>query len=271
MQLLFYYATLVSLFGTVSTSSIFRVDSNECSALVTQELRKEKWLLADNMPGGFCNQLFGIYSYVPLARLLNVGVIVGPVYSRKSFTVTYDEFLLNYIKLPFSAFFDVSHFAQYWAYKGLRVLDKRIYAGCLNKTAIVPIVRHQFFCFKDDAILRMVNQSNVTIADLAPGDGVQVVGHKGLMAFYNHLQSGSKNFANETDGTPNKHLKQLAEVHSSLVPTAKIWWVTSKLSAKHMTESVSFSIIDYTIYIAADVIVKTFLPLFLKSPPTKQK
>jgi hypothetical protein len=271
MQLLLHYATLISLFGTVSTSSIFRVDSNECSAIVTQELRKEKWLLADNMPGGFCNQLFGIYSYVPLARLLNLGVILGPVYSRKSFTVTYDEFLLNYIKLPFSAFFDVNHFAQYWATKGLRVLDRRIYGGCLNKTAIVPIVRPKFFCFKDDAIFSMVSQSNVTIADLAPGGGVQVVGHKGLMAFYNHLQSGGRNLANETDGTPNRHLKQLAEVHSSMVPSAKIGWVTSKLSDTHMTLSTTFSMIDYTIYIAADIIVKIFLPLFLKSSPTKQR
>jgi hypothetical protein len=56
----------------------------------------------------------------------------------------------------------------------------------------VPIVRPLFFCFKDNAIVSMVSQSNVTIADLAPGDGVQVVGHKGLMAFYDHLQSGSK-------------------------------------------------------------------------------
>ena len=255
MQLLLYYATLVSLFGTMSTSSIFRVDSNECSALVTQDLLKEKWLLADIMPSGFCNQLFGIYSYVPLARLLNVGVIVGPVFSRKSFTMTYDEFLLNCIKLPFSAFFDVNHFAQYWAYKGVRVLDKRTYAGC-------------FFCFKDDAIFNIVSQSNVTIADLAPGDGVQVVGHEGLMAFYDHLQSGSKNLANETDGTPNMHMKQLAEVHASMVPSAKIWWVTTKLPDTHMTE---FSIIDYTIYLAADIIVKTFSPLFLKSRATKQK
>ena len=247
MQLLHYYATLVSLFGTVSTSSIFRVDSNECSASVTQDLLQKKWLLADNMPGGFCNQLFGMYSYVPLARLLNVSVIVGPVYSRKSFTMTYDEFLLNYIKLPFSAFFDVNHFTQYWASKGVRVLDKRTFAGCLNKTAIVPIVRPQFFCFNDDAIFSMVSQSNVTIADLAPGDGVQVVGHKGLMAFYDHLQSGSKNLAKETDGTPNMHLKQLAEVHSSLVPSAKIWRVTTKLSDTHMTDLTSFSIIDYTI------------------------
>ena len=222
MQLLIYFATLISLFGTGSTSSIFRVDTNECSALVTKDLLEEKWLLADNMPGGFCNQLFGIYSYVPLARLLNVSVIVGPVFSRKSFTVTWEEFLVDYIKLPFSAFFDVDHFTRYWATKGVRVLDKRPYARCINKTAIVPIHRPHFFCFKDDALLSMVAESNVTIADLAPGDGVQVIGHEGLMGIYNHLQSGSKILANETEGTHNMHLKQLADVHSSMVPSHKI-------------------------------------------------
>ena len=43
--------------------------------------------------GGFTNQLFGIYSYIPVAEILNCsGVLVGPIYSRSSFEDPYRRY-----------------------------------------------------------------------------------------------------------------------------------------------------------------------------------
>jgi hypothetical protein len=47
-----------------------------------------RWLLADSVPSGLCNQFSGIYSYITAAFYYNTSLIVGDLYSRTSFDYT---------------------------------------------------------------------------------------------------------------------------------------------------------------------------------------
>ncbi len=71
-----------------------------------------RWIIADVTPAGLSNMLFGVYSYIPVALLYNVtGIIVGPMFSRRNFQQTYEEFVLeDFVELPFSYFFRCKSF-----------------------------------------------------------------------------------------------------------------------------------------------------------------
>jgi hypothetical protein len=62
------------------------------------ETALNRWLLGETIIGGLCNQLFGVYSIIPTARLLKAdGVIIGPMHSRyDNFEIDYKVFVMLY-------------------------------------------------------------------------------------------------------------------------------------------------------------------------------
>jgi hypothetical protein len=82
-------------------------------------MSQAQWLLGETNPGGLSNQQFGIFSYIPFARMMKTNLIIGPVYSRRSFTTTFQGAVNSKIELPFSYLFDLNHYQRYWREKGL--------------------------------------------------------------------------------------------------------------------------------------------------------
>ena len=100
-------------------------------------------------------------------------------------------------------------YSNFWAKKGLQIIEKHEIIKCLNMSALLTLERPRFFSFSDDELLSMVKASNGSLP-FSPGVGVQV-GGLGMTALYNHLQSGEQD-------NRNRHLQQLADIHASLVP-----------------------------------------------------
>ena len=193
-------------------SPLFVKDSAHCNDSVLDKLLQTSWLIAEHNSGGFYNQLFGMYSSVAFARLVGTDLMVGPIRTRKSFTTSADG-NGSVEMLPYSSFFNISVYSNFWSRKGLQIVEKHDYVKCLNMSAVVTLERPRFFSFSDNELISMVNASNSSLP-FSAGVGVQV-GGLGMTALYNHLQSGEQD-------NQNKHLKQLADIHSSLVPNKLI-------------------------------------------------
>ena len=210
----FLFTAVLLLWNAVEVQShkvispLFIKNSTYCNDRVLDKLLQKSWLIGVHNSGGFCNQLFGMYSSVALARLMGTNLILGSIRTRKSFTTSNNR--KNPVEmLPYSSFFNVSVYSSFWERKGLQIIEKHQVVKCLNMNAVITLERPRFFSFSDGELLSMVHASNIKLP-LSPGVGVQVGGH-GMTALYNHLQSGKQD-------NRNRHLQQLADIHSSLVP-----------------------------------------------------
>ena len=188
---------------------LFVKNAPHCNDSVLDKLIQKSWLLGEHNSGGFCNQLFGMFSSVALARLLGTNLILGPIRTRRSFATPNSLNEQTVELLPYSSFFNVSVYSNFWAKKGLQIIEKHEIIKCLNMSALLTLERPRFFSLSDDELLSMVKASNRSLP-FSPGVGVQV-GGLGMTALYNHLQSGEQD-------NRNRHLQQLADIHASLVP-----------------------------------------------------
>jgi hypothetical protein len=127
------------------------------------------WLLGDSGSSGLCNQLFGVFSYIPVAKLFNAsGLVVGELYSRHGFDGAHSR---SWSKLPFSWFFDWEYFKSYWKNEGLDMIENTHFNSCyghyhaegyLNR--VFPIKREPaFWPLQPDKLLELLPQSNVLV------------------------------------------------------------------------------------------------------------
>lgn len=115
---------------------------------------------------GLSNQLFGIYSYVPVALLWNVSLVVGEVYSRSSFEKAMSKYDTDWSGWPFSSFFDFDHFSRTWAKRGLLTMERSQYDNsCLASRCNQLTVEREphFWPNKDQIINRMLQLSNIPL------------------------------------------------------------------------------------------------------------
>lgn len=178
---------------------------------------KHTWVKGENAMNGLSNQLFGIYSYVPVALLWNVSLIVGDVYSRDSFQNAMAKYE-GWNSLPFSSFFDFDHFQTTWIKRGVAVLELRQFekACGFEKYQHLTVTREPaFWPNKDLVINQMLEQSEISL----PIPDHTVLQFDALRpkftAMYNYWKGGMR----------NKLL--LLHVHRSLRPAKPIRQVVS--------------------------------------------
>jgi hypothetical protein len=92
--------------------------------------RHNRWLLAESVPTGLCNQLSGIYSYVATAFFYNSSLIVDDLFSRTSFEHPWPLQDNQWTRLPFSSFFDWYHFSNFWRMRGVEMIEGHQYRRC---------------------------------------------------------------------------------------------------------------------------------------------
>jgi hypothetical protein len=183
------------------------LDTDNCRSLISTEMLQRQWLLGETNPGGLCNQLFGIFSYIPFARLMKTNLIIGPVYSRRSFTTTFNEFINSNIELPFSYLFDLKYYQRYWKEKGIQIVESHTIDRCLNRSAFLITQRPRFFSFSDSQLMDMMKKSNIALPLVGKGTGIRVEENCRFTALYNHLQAGLSRQI--TSGSTNTHLQQV--------------------------------------------------------------
>ena len=215
--------TWMTVLAKAQHSPVFLKNITLCDGAITEKMSQQPWLIGEHSPGGFCNQLFGIYSTIPLARLIGANLILGPIFSRRSFTTTYEKFKENMVALPYSSFFDYGHLRKFWRERGLQVVQKVDVKECMNMSAVLAIKRPRFFSHNDQELHNMLSASNFSLP-LPRGVGVSVTENHGLTALYDHLQDGNTLLLKEEgqNATSNRHLQQLADTHSSLQPNGKM-------------------------------------------------
>jgi hypothetical protein len=185
---------------------------DHCRELSFPQSEVKRWILAENAMNGLSNQLFGIYSYVPVALLWNASLVVGSIYSRRSFTVEMGKYE-GWDAMPFSAFFDYEHFAMTWRRRGVDMIQREDYdSSCLRGAfAHYTVVRDPHFWPNKDAVLnQMLAKSSVPYP--IPARSVVRFDDKypKFTALYNYWKGGLK----------NKML--LLRVHRSLRPAASV-------------------------------------------------
>eukprot|EP00598_Pedospumella_elongata_P011167 CAMPEP_0185016420 /NCGR_PEP_ID=MMETSP1098-20130426/100359_1 /TAXON_ID=89044 /ORGANISM="Spumella elongata, Strain CCAP 955/1" /LENGTH=405 /DNA_ID=CAMNT_0027545613 /DNA_START=240 /DNA_END=1457 /DNA_ORIENTATION=+ len=166
---------------------------------------------------GLSNQLFGIYSYVPVALLWNMSLIVGDVYSRDSFQNAMAKYE-GWNSMPFSSFFDFDHFQTTWLKRGLAVLElAQFEKACgYEKYQSLTVTREPaFWPNKDLVINQMLEKAEISL----PLPDYTVLQFDALRpkftAMYNYWKGGMR----------NKLL--LLHVHRSLRPAKAIRKVVS--------------------------------------------
>ena len=154
---------------------------------------KNRWLLGDVAVGGFTNQLFGIFSMVPTALLLNSSLIFCEVSSRHSFEHSWGTYAQKkHIWLPFHYFFDWKHFQSYWKKKrNLDIVQKHTVASCLqglnSNFSVIP--KHKFFGNSDTVIVNLVKEINITIPIPSKYKLLRFGTDTKMTALYNYWQS----------------------------------------------------------------------------------
>ena len=209
--------------GQVEYFPIFNENVTKCDNAITEEMTSKPWLISEHVPGGFCNQLFGVFSTAPIAKLIGANLILGPLFSRRSFQTSYEDFTDNMVKLPYSAFFDVKHMRNFWHSRGVEIVQKMDVKACMNVNSIVTIWKPRFFSYSDAEIMQVI-ETNWTLP-FPPGAGVLFTNEHSMTAFYDHLQSGRNLIIKgdeDVEDIPNKHLLQLGDMYNSLLPNTKI-------------------------------------------------
>jgi hypothetical protein len=186
--------------------------SAKCIRLSDGIESQRTWVVAENAMNGLSNQLFGIYSYIPVAILWNVSMVVGPVYSRPSFKQEVQKYK-GWNAVPFSQFFDWNFFVESWLPMGVHMVEQNIFKrSCLIKSLEVKTVVREphFWPNKDLIINQMLSKSSIPLP-ITEGSLIKFdEKYPKFTALYNYWKGGLK----------NKVL--LIKVHNSLRPAANI-------------------------------------------------
>ena len=215
-------------------------DTSNCYAL----LGDDSWVIGEPDAAGLTNQLFSVFAYVPMCRVLGAtGLIVAPLYSRLSFSQTYGEINRDeqVVKLPFGEFFDFVHFQQYWSTRGLKVLEYRSVQHCIeqanhtdsNYTLAIYNRRQKngdwWFKTNDSQIEQLAEQSNIKIP-LHPRTIVKGEHKNTFMGQYNYFVGGDTRVSPK--GRKNPRLKLLMDVYLSLKPASHIAEIVNHILAQ---------------------------------------
>lgn len=173
---------------------------------------EKSWIIGENAINGLCNQILGIFSYVPVAILWDVNLVVGEMFSRSSFDAAPSN-LENWKRVPFSTFFDWAHFSRFWLQHGLRTVEYHEYVrDCFyDQSTMVTIVKDpSFWPVKNSILMEMLAKSSVPFP--IPPDKVLKLDdeHSKFTALFNYWKGGLK------------HKLLLLKVHNSLRPSPTV-------------------------------------------------
>jgi hypothetical protein len=160
----------------------------------------DNWLYSWTGITGLCNQLSAVYAAVPTALVLNASLIVGPMYSRKDFGLKHRDFhkiQSNHEVLPFSTFFDIAHYQQFWMRKRkLTIVDGDWSKGNRSHCAVFSqygykhqlLYRPRWQPFSDaEFVTSILNASRVPVP-IPPRTVLQFKGVMGMMSLYDYYQ-----------------------------------------------------------------------------------
>ena len=175
------------------------------------------WFLGNSAPSGLCNQLTAVYSYISTAILLKANLVLGPLYSRLTFSDTFEDFFTKRnIELPLGSFYDFDYFLRFWRERNVSIVDTWG-VSCFAMNDTLDLHRERFLSFSDEEIVRMAERSNINVPsranalirvyDAAPKAPFWKTS---LVAFYDHRNQGEN------------QLQRLLEVHHSLTPAPAI-------------------------------------------------
>jgi len=177
-----------------------------------QRVLEKSWILGENAINGLCNQILGIFSYVPVALLWDVDLVVGEMFSRPSFQVAPSNHE-GWKRVPFSTFFDWMHFSTFWLQHGLRTVEYHEYLQDRYNTqsTMLTIVKDpSFWPVKNSILMEMLSKSSIPCP--IPPDKVLKFDneHSKFTALFNYWKGGLK------------HKLLLLKVHNSLKPSPAI-------------------------------------------------
>lgn len=205
------------------------------------QISEKSWIIGENAINGLCNQILGIFSYVPVAILWDVNLVVGEMFSRSSFDAVASN-LENWKRVPFSTFFDWAHFSGFWLQHGLRTLEYHEYLrDCLNdQSTVVTIVKDpSFWPVKNSILMEMLAKSSVPFP-IPPNKVLKLDDeHSKFTALFNYWKGGLK------------HKLLLLKVHNSLRPSPAVSRVLHALVGELPADFVSVHVrleADYLLF-----------------------
>ena len=124
-----------------------------------------RWIRAESERTGLCNQYFAVYSYLAAAFYFNSSIVLGGLYSRSSFELRWPLKKNEWIKLPFSAFFDLPYFTHFWKLRGVHVVEASQYDHCPDDSLkVVKMIRYpEFWPYHYAVKMEMIRYNNLSI------------------------------------------------------------------------------------------------------------
>ena len=173
----------------------------------------QRWYLARINFGGLCNTLFMVYGQVPLALLFNASLVVSEMYSRRSFADSWGTFVEKPVTLPFSSFYDLRHFADYWRDRNnLTVIEVNGLKTCLHNQKVYDMDYTGPMDFEhnsDRGVMKKAEGSGISLPFNSSVRLLRIAYSINPWCYYNFWQS-------------NEHLKLLKAVHESLRPAKRL-------------------------------------------------
>lgn len=236
---------------------------NNRSSIETVQPTQGLWLYGETPVTGISNQLVTFYSFLPFALVLRSGLLLGPAYSRRSFS---DSMFIygnprdpySKIKLHISDIIDISLYEALFK-KYSVMLDRRtdLIEDCLSKPLshadVLPssagvvevrwVQRTRWKSSSDEQILSMLNASQISIISLKTSNStkktvIRVKSRNKLLGFYNFyhgiitskLKSRSASMAFiQNIISQSKGIALLKDIHSHIKPSPRLRTIISKI------------------------------------------
>lgn len=162
-----------------------------------QQSKAEKWSLFGESPvTGLCNQISAVYTFLPVAILFNVSLILAPLYSRSSFEITMREFDFatgGKIVLPYHEMFDMPSFLTLSSQLSVSVVNQNeSLSNCIlsndewNNKYIHNVQRTRWRSSTHEQILDMANKSGLfERRAIQPHGIIRIKSVSKMLGFYN--------------------------------------------------------------------------------------
>lgn len=172
---------------------------------------ENRWLYTYSIHSGLANQMFGIYSYLPLAIFMKSNVVIDDIYSRSSFEIMWPLPEDSWALVPFSSFFDWEFYESYWKGLGIQVVQERNFKN-QSHLRLLNISRNpEFFPIPKAKLMKMLLDSNLQFP--LPSNSIYSLNSKfGFVTLYKFWNDPSMLSLVHNSFKPAKFILQLYQI-----------------------------------------------------------
>lgn len=155
--------------------------------------KKDIWFQGEPTKASFPLQLLAVYSYAPVCFVLKTNLLLGELYLTVNASVNPRDGSATRESVPFSSFFDHSHFIWYWNQHKLETIPTPMYKFCFERNSS-KLVQHkqiaiqripEFKSYKNHEFNKLLEANKVKTFPFPNHSLIKIEGKFKTIGFYN--------------------------------------------------------------------------------------